>query len=46
MVADALATQGTRLLAAMVLTMSGRQVLVLHDEGFQLPAPYQCGVMT
>ena len=46
MVADALALSVARLLAAMMLTMWNRQVLVLHGEGFQLPAPCQCRVMT
>ena len=32
--------------AAMILTMQNRYALVLLEEGFQLPLPYQCWEMT
>ena len=40
MAADALAPHITMPSTDMVLTMQGVQVLVFHNEGFQLPAPY------
>ena len=46
MAADALAPYVARTSAAMILTMQNRLVLVLFEEGFQLPASYQCGEMT
>ena len=46
MAANALAPYVARTSAAMILTMQNRQVLVLFEEGFQLPLLYQCGDMT
>ena len=46
MVADALAPCVARTSAVMILPMWNRQVLVLLEEGFQLPVSYQCGGMT
>ena len=43
MPADDLAPCATRSSAAMLLTMHGKQVIVLHQEGFLLHAPCQCG---
>ena len=45
MASDALSPYVART-SAMVLTMQNRYVLVLYEEGFQLPASYQCGEMT
>ena len=45
MIADTMAPCVARLLASMMLTMWGKQVLALHEEEFQLPVPCQCGVM-
>ena len=39
MTADALAPRVARASAAMVLTMEDKQILVFHEEGFQLPVP-------
>ena len=39
--ADALAHCITVPSAAMVLNMQGEQVLVFHQEGFQLPTPWE-----
>ena len=46
MAADALAPYVARTSAAMILTMKKRYILVLSEEGFQLPASHQCGKMT
>ena len=46
MAADALAPYIARTSAATILTMQNKWVLVLFEEGFQLPASYQCGEMT
>ena len=46
MAADALAPYVARTSAAMILTLQNRQVLVLFEEGFQLPPSHQCGKMT
>ena len=46
MVAGALAPYIARASAAMILTMWNRYARVFLEEGFQLPASYQCGGMT
>ena len=45
MAADAMAPCVARSAAAMILAMQNRHVLVLHEEGFQLPVSCQCGGM-
>ena len=42
MAADALATQGARLSAVMVLAMWDERFLVLDEEEFVMPVPSQC----
>ena len=42
MAADALVMEGTRSSATVVLNMLDKQVLVFHQEEFQLPVPSQC----
>ena len=42
MAADALAPGIIKTSSAMVLTMQHNQTLVLHEEGFQLPALSLC----
>ena len=46
MPADALAPCVARSSAAMVLAMRNGQVLVFHEEGFQLPVSCQCRGLT
>ena len=41
--ADVLAPYVARTSASMMLTMLNRQVIVLLEEGFQLPVLCQCG---
>ena len=45
MVVDALAPYVARTSAPMILTMQNAELLILHEEGFQLPVPYPCGRM-
>ena len=42
MTTDALAMQGTRASAAMILNMQDKKVLVTCGEGIQLPVSSQC----
>ena len=41
MVADAVAPCTARASASVILIMENRQILVLHEEGIQLPVSYQ-----
>ena len=40
--ADPLAHCVTKPSAAMLFTVMGKQILIFHQEGFQVPAPSQC----
>ena len=46
MVADALSPCVARTSAPMILTMWTRKVLVIREEGFQLPVSCRCGEVT
>ena len=41
MAADALAPRVMRTSAAILLTIQNKKVLGFHEEGFEVPAPYQ-----